>query len=85
MGHEVGDALEHAAGLEDERRERHFLQIHADPGHTHKTIHRVSSGSQQSPGADRGSGVAAAACAWSTGSREQGAGGVAGTLTGAAR
>lgn len=30
MGHEVGDALEHAAWLQDERRERHFLQIHAN-------------------------------------------------------
>ena len=30
MGHEVGDALEHAAGLEDERREGDLVQIHAD-------------------------------------------------------
>ena len=30
MGHEVGDALEHAARLEDEGRERHTRQIHAD-------------------------------------------------------
>lgn len=32
MGHEVGDALEHAARLEDEGRERHTRQIHADSG-----------------------------------------------------
>ena len=32
MGHEVGDALEHAPGLEDERRERHLVQIHSHPG-----------------------------------------------------
>ena len=31
MGHEVGDALEHAPGLEDERRERHLAQLHPWP------------------------------------------------------
>ena len=30
MGHEIGDALEHAARLEDESRERHARQIHSD-------------------------------------------------------
>ena len=30
MGHEVGDALKHAPGLENERRERHFVKVHAD-------------------------------------------------------
>ena len=30
MRHEVRDALEHAPGLEDERRERHFVKVHAD-------------------------------------------------------
>ena len=32
MGHEVGDALEHAARLEDERREGDLVEIHADSG-----------------------------------------------------
>ena len=36
MGHEVGDALEHAPGLEDERRERHLVQIHSHPGASHQ-------------------------------------------------
>ena len=36
MGHEVGDALEHAPGLEDERRERHLMQIHSHPGASHQ-------------------------------------------------
>lgn len=32
MRHEVGDAFEHAPGLEHERRERHLVQIHSHSG-----------------------------------------------------
>ncbi len=32
MGHKVCDALEHAAGLEDERREGDLGQVHAYAG-----------------------------------------------------
>ena len=32
MGHEVGDTLEHAPGLQDECGEGNLLEIHANPG-----------------------------------------------------
>ena len=47
VGHEVGDALEHAPWLKNECRERHLVQVHPH------AIHGVVSGARRGPH-DRG-------------------------------
>ncbi len=36
MGHEIGDALEHASGLENEGGKRNALQVHSNPNITNE-------------------------------------------------